>query len=81
MTKDDIADRVRKIIAETLSVDFEKAIDDASLVDNLDADSLEAVEVTMALEEEFNIEISDDEAEIALTVGQIIELVRGKVAP
>ena len=59
----DIADRVKKIVVEHLGVDEEKVSENASFIDDLGADSLDTVELVMAFEEEFGIEIPDDEAE------------------
>ncbi len=67
------ATRVREIIAQELGVEEEKVTDDASFVDDLGADSLDTVELVMAFEEEFGIEIADDDAERMQTVGQAIK--------
>jgi len=63
-----IEDKVKKIIAEKLSVDLEEVVPEASFVDDLGADSLDLVELIMSMEEEFDIEIPDEEAEKLLTV-------------
>lgn len=63
----DIADRVKKIVVEHLSVDADKVVPEASFIDDLGADSLDTVELVMAFEEEFGIEIPDDAAEKILT--------------
>lgn len=68
------ADRVKKIIAEHLNVDIEKVKDGATFIDDLGADSLDHVELTMAFEEAFGVEISDDEAEAVLTAGDAVKL-------
>lgn len=75
----EVATRVREIIAEQLMVDVEEVVDEANLVDDLGADSLDAVELVMALEQELEIEISDEEAETIKTVGQAIALVEKKL--
>lgn len=80
-SRDDIASRVKRVIAENLCADREKVTDEASLIEDLSADSLDVLEVVMHLEEEFSIEIRDEEAELALTVSDVIKLVTGKVAP
>ncbi|MEI6066999.1 MAG: acyl carrier protein [Methylococcaceae bacterium] len=69
-----IEERVKKIVAEQLGVKEDIAID-ASFVDDLGADSLDTVELVMALEEEFECEIPDDEAEKITTVQQAIDYV------
>jgi acyl carrier protein len=68
----DIGDRVKKIVIEHLGVDAEKVIEGASFIDDLGADSLDTVELVMAFEEEFGVEIPDDAAETILTVGDAI---------
>lgn len=64
----DIAERVKKIVVEHLGVEEAKVTPEASFIDDLGADSLDTVELVMAFEEEFNIEIPDDAAEKILTV-------------
>ena len=64
----DVADRVKKIVIEHLGVDEGKISDNASFIDDLGADSLDTVELVMAFEEEFGVEIPDDAAERILTV-------------
>jgi len=59
----DIADRVKKIVVEHLGVEPEKVTDNANFIDDLGADSLDTVELVMAFEEEFGIEIPDEDAE------------------
>jgi acyl carrier protein len=56
----DVLERVKKIVVENLDVDADKVIESASFIDDLGADSLDLVELVMAFEEEFNIEIRDD---------------------
>lgn len=68
----DIADRVKKIVVEHLNVDEEKVTLEASFIDDLGADSLDTVELVMAFEEEFSIEIPDDAAETIQTVGDAV---------
>ena len=67
-----VRDRVIEIIVEQLGVDKEQVVDDAKFVEDLGADSLDTVELVMALEEEFGAEIPDDEAEKLTTVGEAI---------
>ncbi|HHE48415.1 MAG TPA: acyl carrier protein [Candidatus Acetothermia bacterium] len=68
----EIADRVREIIAEQLMADLEEVTDEASFVDDLGADSLDTVELIMEFEDEFGIEIPDEDAEKIQTVGEAI---------
>ncbi|MFI4954447.1 MAG: acyl carrier protein [Gammaproteobacteria bacterium] len=68
-----VEERVKKIICEQLEVKEEEVVPAASLVDDLRADSLDAVELVMALEEEFEIEIPDEEAEKIITVKDAID--------
>jgi acyl carrier protein len=70
-----VADKVRKIISEKLSVDLEEVVPEASFVDDLGADSLDLVELIMSMEEEFDIEISDEKAEQLVTVKDAIDYV------
>lgn len=67
-----VEDKVKKIIAEKLSVDLDEVIPDASFVDDLGADSLDLVELIMSMEEEFDMDISDEDAEQILTVKDAI---------
>lgn len=69
----DIAERVKKIVIEHLGVEEDKVVDSASFVDDLGADSLDTVELVMAFEEEFSIEIPDDVAEKITTIKDAIE--------
>jgi acyl carrier protein len=68
----DVAERVKKIVVEHLGVEPEKVTEDASFIDDLGADSLDTVELVMAFEEEFGVEIPDDAAEKILTVKDAI---------
>jgi acyl carrier protein len=65
----DVAERVKKIVVEHLGVDAEKVTPEASFIDDLGADSLDNVELVMAFEEEFGVEIPDDAAETIQTGG------------
>ncbi|PZO71863.1 MAG: acyl carrier protein [Pelagerythrobacter marensis] len=65
----DTAERVQKIVVEHLGVEADKVTQDASFIDDLGADSLDIVELVMAFEEEFGVEIPDDAAEKITTVG------------
>ena len=70
-----IEQKVRDIVVEQLGVDPEQVTPEASFVDDLGADSLDTVELVMALEEEFDLEIPDEEAEKITTVGEAIEYI------
>ena len=71
----DIGERVKKIVVEHLGVEPEKVTDQASFIDDLGADSLDTVELVMAFEEEFGIEIPDDAAESIVTVGDAVKYI------
>ena len=74
----DIGERVKKIVIEHLGVDADKVTDNASFIDDLGADSLDTVELVMAFEEEFGVEIPDDAAEKIATVGDAISFLSSK---
>lgn len=74
---DNIEQRVKKIVAEQLGVNEAEVKSESSFVDDLGADSLDTVELVMALEEEFNCEIPDEEAEKITTVKQAVDYVNG----
>jgi acyl carrier protein len=69
------ADRVKKIVVEHLGVEQDKVTEDASFIDDLGADSLDIVELVMAFEEEFSVEIPDDAAEKISTVKDAIDYI------
>jgi acyl carrier protein len=69
----DVAERVKKIVVEHLGVEADKVVDSANFIDDLGADSLDTVELVMAFEEEFGVEIPDDQAETIVTVGDAIK--------
>ena len=71
----DIAGKVKKIIEEQLGVSADQVTDDASFTDDLGADSLDTVELVMALEEEFGHEIPDEQAEKLQSVGDVIKYI------
>ncbi len=73
-----VEERVKKIIAEQLGVEEDEVTLEASFVEDLGADSLDTVELVMALEEEFSIEIPDEDAEKILTVGKALDYIKGK---
>ena len=73
-----VGDKVKSIVAEQLGVKVEEVTPTASFIDDLGADSLDTVELVMALEEEFNIEIPDEDAEKITTVGDAIKYIEEK---
>jgi acyl carrier protein len=75
-----LEERVAEIIAEQLGVSKEEVVPEASFIDDLGADSLDIVELVMAMEEEFDIEIPDDDAEKIQTIGDAIAYVRERAA-
>ncbi|TRU41691.1 MAG: acyl carrier protein [Microcystis aeruginosa Ma_QC_Ca_00000000_S207] len=75
----DIFDRVQKVVVEQLDVEPEKVTPEASFANDLQADSLDVVELVMALEEEFDIEIPDEAAEQIDTVGKAVDHISEKV--
>jgi acyl carrier protein len=79
-TMSDTLERVRKIVIEHLDADPEKVTEKASFIDDLGADSLDTVELVMAFEEEFDVEIPDDAAEHIQTVGDAVKFIDSKLA-
>ncbi len=75
-----VAEKVKSIIAEQLGVKIEEVKPEASFIDDLGADSLDTVELIMALEEEFNVEIPDEDAEKMAKVGDAIKYIEEKAA-
>jgi len=75
-----IAEKIKAVIAEQLGVKPEEVTDQAKFVDDLGADSLDTVELVMALEEEYGIEIPDEDAEKLTTVGEAIKYIEEKLA-
>lgn len=71
----DTVERVKKIVVENLGVDADQVTEAASFIDDLGADSLDTVELVMAFEEEFGIEIPDDAAETILTVADAVKFI------
>jgi acyl carrier protein len=74
-----LEERVAEIIVEQLGVSREEVVVEASFIDDLGADSLDIVELVMAMEEEFDIEIPDEDAEKIQTIGAAIAYLKGKV--
>ena len=79
MTRDEIIKKVKEITSEQLGVDESQITPEAKFIDDLGADSLDTVELVMALEEEFNIEISDEEAEKLITVQKVVDYLEDHV--
>ncbi len=75
-----VEEKVKSIIAEQLGVKIEEVTPEASFIDDLGADSLDTVELIMALEEEFNIEIPDEDAEKMTTVGDAVKYIDEKAS-
>ncbi|MBR9808844.1 MAG: acyl carrier protein [Alphaproteobacteria bacterium] len=75
----DVLERVKKIVVENLDVDCDKVVESASFIDDLGADSLDLVELVMAFEEEFNIEIPDDVQESIRTVGDAVTHIKAHI--
>ena len=76
----DVFERVKKIVVENLDVEEDKVSESASFIDDLGADSLDLVELVMAFEEEFNIEIPDDVQENIRTVGDAVTHIKAHVS-
>ena len=80
MKREEIVKKVKEIIVEQLSVDSSKVNEEASFVNDLGADSLDTVELVMALEEEFGIEIPDEDAEKITTVKEAVDYIENKLS-
>lgn len=76
----DVTTRVQAIVVEHLGVDADKVVEAANFIDDLGADSLDTVELVMAFEEEFSIEIPDDAAEKIATVADAVKFIEGASA-
>ncbi len=79
MNSEEIFDKVKEIIIEQLGVPETAITAEASFIDDLGADSLDIVELIMALEEEFDLEIPDSDAEKVVTVGDVVEYIKDNV--
>ncbi len=79
MSDEELFDRFKKCATEVLAVEGDKITKDASFADDLDADSLDLVELVMALEEEFDVAVDEEELEGIDTVGKAYDLVTGKL--
>lgn len=80
MTDSELATKIKDIVAEKLNVKLDDISNDSNFVDDLGADSLDKVELVMALEDEFDIEISDDEADTLTNVDKVFEYIKNKVS-
>ena len=79
MTSEEIFDKVKEIIVEQLGVAENAVTAEASFIDDLGADSLDLVDLIMALEEEFDLEIPDSDAEKVVTVGDVVDYIKDNV--
>ena len=79
MNQEEIVEKVKKIIVEQLGVAETSVTMEASFIDDLGADSLDIVELIMALEEEFDLEIPDSDAEKVVTVGDVVEYIKENI--
>ena len=75
---DDVKVKIKKIVADHLGIEEEKVVEEASFIDDVGADSLDTVELVMAFEEKFGIEIPDDAAETIQTVQNAIDYIESK---
>ena len=80
MSSEEVFEKVKNVIIEQLGVAENNITMEASFIDDLGADSLDTVELIMALEEEFDIEIPDSDAEKVVTVGDVVEYIKDHVA-
>ena len=80
MSEKSITDKVKDIIVEQLGVNPEQVTETASFIQDLNADSLDTVELVMAFEEEFNVEVPDEDAEKLQTVGDVVKYIEEKTA-
>lgn len=78
MSEEEIFEKFKKIVVEQLGVEEEHVKKEATFVDDLSADSLDIVELIMAIEEEFELEIPDSDAEKIVTVGDVVDYINGK---
>ena len=80
MSEQTIEQRVKKIIVEQLSVNADQVTPEAKFIEDLGADSLDTVELVMAFEEEFSVEVPDEDAEKLQTVGDVVKYIEEKAA-
>jgi acyl carrier protein len=79
MDRNAVSERLTGVLVSELGLDADKISDEANFEEDLDVDSLGVVELLMALEDEFDVKIPDEEAESIVTVGQAIDMVQGKL--
>ena len=79
MSREEVLEKVRKIIADKLGVDESEVVEDAALIDDLGADSLDLVDLVMDFEEEFGIKIEDEELEKVKTVKDVVDGIISKL--
>jgi acyl carrier protein len=79
MERDELLNKIKTIVADKLSIGEEQVTEEASFIDDLGADSLDTVELVMALEDEFDLDIPDEEAEKLTTVGKSIDYVLSNI--
>ncbi len=79
MSREEILEKVRELIADKLGVDKDEVTEEASLVDDLGADSLDLVDLVMVFEEEFNVKIEDEELENIKTVKDVVDGIMSKM--
>jgi acyl carrier protein len=79
MERDELLKKVRSIVADKLSISEDQVTEGASFIDDLGADSLDTVELVMALEDEFSLDIPDEEAEKLTTVGKAMDYILGHI--
>lgn len=79
MSSEEIYDKVKEIIVEQLGIAETAVVAEASFIDDLGADSLDIVELIMALEEEFDLEIPDSDAEKIVTVNDVVEYIKDNI--
>jgi acyl carrier protein len=79
MERDELLNKIKNIVADKLSIGESQITEEASFIDDLGADSLDTVELVMALEDEFDLDIPDEEAEKLTTVGKAIDYVLANV--
>lgn len=80
MTRENVAEEIKKLISESLSTDIKEIKEDSKFVDDLGADSLDIVELVMAMENKFNIEIPDEDAQKIKTVGEAIDYITKRIS-